>query len=579
MHRPRRILLLAGAFLLHGCGARPSAILPHEVRIPLQESPGHHAVDGPLITAQANDTTWLFKVDTGANTCFLFNARDGHPWPLRRYRIPRAAEGWGGFQMVTHYAVVDRLGLGEAVLRDLRIPNGTSENGAEFGFLGMDVLGRWATLFDVDRAELRLLAPGDVGPRLSALYPGRHWTRLPLLGSPDRPEVELAASQGGRIRFLIDTGFNESAVTPQTARRLGLHPWEKTTFVSRDGKKMKVTISSGGAGVGGRFQAPRYILEGLHLGDRVCSPVVLQHAIGDVLGYDHLGVTPFVVDSPGRALWIADLPEGCRSESQVWAGRLAHPSRTLRDRAFRVLDELGDGFPVPEVASLLEQPDPTLRARAVALLRRWEARDLFPRIAALIRDPDPGVRQASLQTLDADAQVDASLILPILEDEDARVRQAAGDLLGRLRDPAVLPGLLARLDSPDTGTRLAALRALGCYADKALVSRFERLLGDPVPDIRAFAAEALGRSGGDPFLAGALAPLLEDPDPNVQMQAAEALWSLLGEPWEIPGYTVLKQGPDGISRFAKAEARYLEPARSWWRQHKDDPAYATGKSP
>ena len=129
-------------------------------------------------------------------------------------------------------------------------------------------------------------------------------------------------------------------------------------------------------------------------------------------------------------------------------------------------------------------------------------------------------------------------------------------------------------DASQAAVRAGAVRILGAYADRKLAPRFGELLKDAEPDVRAFAAEALMRSKGDPFLIPLLAALLEDRNLNVRVNAATALWMLTGSPWPEQRGSVFCAGTDGIYRCTRADENFMTSARRWWLQHKDDPAYA-----
>lgn len=108
------------------------------------------------------------------------------------------------------------------------------------------------------------------------------------------------------------------------------------------------------------------------------------------------------------------------------------------------------------------------------------------------------------------------------EGGDEKVRQYLALVLGRTRDRAAVPDLVAALDSADSQTRIYVLLALGEIGDPAALPALTRPLADPDPGIRKSAVYALGELG-EPAAVEALAPLASDPVPDVRFNAALAL--------------------------------------------------------
>jgi HEAT repeat protein len=140
----------------------------------------------------------------------------------------------------------------------------------------------------------------------------------------------------------------------------------------------------------------------------------------------------------------------------------------------------------PEVFTSEEEPFGGYRRDAAALSVLFEGTS----------DPDPAIRRISME---------------ILAETDAGAKEAVASGLRDL----------------DPGVRIAALRGVartkGAWALRDVV----RLLGDPEPDVRAGAAEAVAACcppGRD--LEAELGPLLSDPDPHVRARAAGALLRL-----------------------------------------------------
>jgi HEAT repeat protein len=185
--------------------------------------------------------------------------------------------------------------------------------------------------------------------------------------------------------------------------------------------------------------------------------------------------------------------------------------------------------PFPPVAELLS-PIPELD------IPREELRDAVaspPDLAwfqAEIRVPDPGRRRAAVRAFGTPGNFAAipyvSAVLLRL-DEDAAVRAAAAEALGRVGDRRALRFLSQALQDPDERVRFAAALALGRIDSDANVARLERSLRkDPSWWVRYAAAGAMG-STGKGFTASWLErALCEDPAWQVRFQAVWALGEL-----------------------------------------------------
>ncbi|MER7844923.1 HEAT repeat domain-containing protein [Kitasatospora sp. NPDC096077] len=127
-----------------------------------------------------------------------------------------------------------------------------------------------------------------------------------------------------------------------------------------------------------------------------------------------------------------------------------------------------------------------------------------------------------------------------LDDPRAAVREGCCRLLDHLVDSDSMDRLIAMVDDPDAGVRIAAFHALACDrckgdtcapgADRVLDPALRHLAGDPDPAVRARAAELVGRfAHTDPRAVAALeAAHGGDPSPAVRKKAG----------WYAPGGTI-----------------------------------------
>lgn len=169
------------------------------------------------------------------------------------------------------------------------------------------------------------------------------------------------------------------------------------------------------------------------------------------------------------------------------------------------------------------------------------------------RAGDEELRYRATAGLDPAAPADLAALLEALADPSWRVRAAAVERLGALRDPApALPGLIDALGGGATvGARegaAAALQRLGPWAVPALLER----LGGGEPELRQGAAGVLGAIR-DRRAVPALAARLADGDPCVRAAAAEALGRIGGA--EAAGaLEAALASDDAILRLAALEA-------------------------
>lgn len=241
---------------------------------------------------------------------------------------------------------------------------------------------------------------------------------------------------------------------------------------------------------------------------------------------------------------LALLPQAGEDEELLWFlarlfGEIDHPE------AVETLAEILRSATTTEMQSVA----------ALALANRGES--ALPALEALLLQPE--MRLLAVQVLaQIDAQNEASgvvtLLLGIVEDEDAAVRAAAIDALGGFANPAIAPALLAALQDCDSGVRRLAVRAVGARAAHlpgvALDEAIAPLLQDLNPQVVEQAIVALGRLDTAVAHQGLIALLVEDHWPLVlQLQAVRALgWS---------------QCPEAIERLlAQLERCLVESAES-----------------
>lgn len=234
-------------------------------------------------------------------------------------------------------------------------------------------------------------------------------------------------------------------------------------------------------------------------------------------------------------------------EDQIAAEqRLAERLRRLAGASERSWDEVLDAI---AATGRLAHSDPTVRLRT-ALQASGSTLELLNALAA---ERDPAVQEVLVWSLARQPDATAAA-LTRLDDAGPDLRCLLVRLLGKTRDPASVPELLPLLADPEPRVVASTVRALAGIGAPAAASALVALLGSPDvpeadlldavvatglaaieplataatagrPDVRAAAAEALGRLSVDPSaegggrVRGVLTERLADPDPDVRRAA------------------------------------------------------------
>ncbi len=173
--------------------------------------------------------------------------------------------------------------------------------------------------------------------------------------------------------------------------------------------------------------------------------------------------------------------------------------------------------------------DEDVRRLAVERVGALPLDEALPLLVERLGDASWRVRKVAVERLVAcpDSERIASVLITALGDgENPGRRNAAVEALVHC-GPRVVPGLLAATASDDIDVRKLVVDALAGIADARSTDTLVDLLGDPDPNVRAAAADALGAIGGEGVAEALLALAVRDgEDQLVRFSALHALGSL-----------------------------------------------------
>lgn len=208
---------------------------------------------------------------------------------------------------------------------------------------------------------------------------------------------------------------------------------------------------------------------------------------------------------------------------------LKDPSPRVREQAAQKLGDLADKESAPLMATLLADPDSSTRRRAVQALGAAEAIAYTADLGrCLVSDGEARVREEAAQVLGRLGSPEAvSFLVDALGDSSQAVRGEAITALGELAATAAIPQLRAIYDQDPGPYRLRLVRVLERLGDEAPlrqeVSRLSQLVASDADErVREQAIRdlsTLARDSSQPIFSRAL----EDPSPRVRRAAERAL--------------------------------------------------------
>lgn len=198
------------------------------------------------------------------------------------------------------------------------------------------------------------------------------------------------------------------------------------------------------------------------------------------------------------AVWSMGQIEDARAVEPL-IGVLNDSDLEIRRQAIRALGGIESRQAVDPLIALLDDPEVEIREMAIWALGQIDDPRAAPAIARKLSDSSVAVRRRAASALGSlEPETAPPPLIEALRDSDPTVVGQAIVALGRIEDPAAVPGLAELYRDPATNaeSRRAVIRALGRIDDPASYRVLVEALEDDDPEIRKYAARALGGSDG-----------------------------------------------------------------------------------
>jgi len=180
-------------------------------------------------------------------------------------------------------------------------------------------------------------------------------------------------------------------------------------------------------------------------------------------------------------------------------------------------------------------------------------------LAPLLKDPGFEVQQAAAQAIERlEAHGDLDEILAALKTGDTGSRVAAIYALGKIGGDKVLAPLLYCAGRPEADLRAAAIQVLGEMAHASSFTTVAAALDDESTAVQAKAIAALAYFTPNPAICARLRLFLEASDGTLEAEAALAL-ARLGDIAATHSIVALLSSPHPATRAAAAQALSLLP--------------------
>ncbi len=164
-------------------------------------------------------------------------------------------------------------------------------------------------------------------------------------------------------------------------------------------------------------------------------------------------------------------------EVALFIKQLHAKSTSKKIEAIRALGEFGDKRAIEPLLESLRDESWQVRKEVSLALSRIDGDEVIKRLIHHISDPDPNVRNSALEALELIGEKVCSYLANLLSHKDPDLRIFAANALGRLKDKRALPKILERIEvEDDENVRFELIEACGKIQDKRATEQLLRLL-------------------------------------------------------------------------------------------------------
>lgn len=216
------------------------------------------------------------------------------------------------------------------------------------------------------------------------------------------------------------------------------------------------------------------------------------------------------------------------NEAAALAGlRTTSPSRRWEAAAILARSSQRSPEAIAALVAAMGDAEPFVRWQAAEALAAQEPNRVFGLLTATLADPLPLLRSGAARALGhMGGEASTMMLRAAVSDPEPSVRMAVADALGCCGDPTSLIALVPLLGDPDPDVRRAAAYSLGRIAigDAATAASLAAALAEPDQPllVRRALAAALAHAP-HPDAQPVLLDALNDADPQVRGYAAKAL--------------------------------------------------------
>ncbi len=204
--------------------------------------------------------------------------------------------------------------------------------------------------------------------------------------------------------------------------------------------------------------------------------------------------------------------------------QLRHPSAHMRESAALELVLVADQHAFQALTEALSDRDTDVRRTMIQALAGLNLTEALPHFLPLLQDTEPSVVQAASDALIKFGEPAAQILLKELQQPDWMARKAALEVLQSLRGFCPLDQILSLLDAPEWEVRESVARFLvGSQDQKVTQALLNVLRLDSDREVKMAACQALGNSGDKRVIEPLLLVMRQTDDESLRLAAGEGL--------------------------------------------------------